>query len=297
MAERLPVVILGAGAIGCAVAAAIVQAGGRPTIATRHPFERLNVTMVDEVVTAVVPQLASPQDAQPVDVVILAVKAHQTPGVAEWLGALVDQATTVYILQNGVEHIDRVRPFVPAGVELVPTVVALPAERSAPGVVVVSQRSRLTVPAGSAADRLHKLVDGSTVEVRESENWLTPAWTKLMMNAASGGICVLAQRDNGLFGADAEAAELAISLMQEVASVGRAEGAVIADDLPERIMDNLQRVSGGHLSSIVVDRINGVGTEWDARNAVVARIAARHGIEVPLNKMLTTLIRITEPQD
>jgi ketopantoate reductase len=47
----------------------------------------------------------------------------------------------------------------------------------------------------------------------------------------------------------------------------------------------------------VVDRIEGRATEWDARNAVVERIAKRHGIEVPLNRLMTTLIRLGEPDE
>ncbi|MEZ5228391.1 MAG: ketopantoate reductase C-terminal domain-containing protein [Acidimicrobiales bacterium] len=49
-------------------------------------------------------------------------------------------------------------------------------------------------------------------------------------------------------------------------------------------MDALLQRAGGHLSSIVVDRRHGVPTEWDARNGVVQRLAARHGLEVPLNR-------------
>ena len=85
--------------------------------------------------------------------------------------------------------------------------------------------------------------------------------------------------------------------MREIAVVARAEGAKIEDRDAEALLDRLVSRAGTHLSSIVTDRVGGNRTEWDARNAVVERIAKRHGIEVPLNRALTTLIRVGEPRD
>jgi ketopantoate reductase len=36
-------------------------------------------------------------------------------------------------------------------------------------------------------------------------------------------------------------------------------------------------------------------TEWQARNEVVLRLAAKHGIDVPLNDLACHLIRAGEP--
>ncbi|MEZ5228390.1 MAG: ketopantoate reductase C-terminal domain-containing protein [Acidimicrobiales bacterium] len=57
-----------------------------------------------------------------------------------------------------------------------------------------------------------------------ADDWLSAAWTKLMLNAASGGICVIAEAGNEIFARDSEAAELAVALMDEVAMVGPGRG-------------------------------------------------------------------------
>lgn len=297
MQQRLPHVVLGPGAIGGAVAGALVQAGNDPVLATRSVFDRLVVTTPEIEVDAPARALSDPSDASPADLVFVAVKAHQTASITPWLDVLVDASTTVVVLQNGVEHLDRFAPLVDGGATLVPAVVALPAIRSAPGRVVVSAASRLTIPTGTGAAAVAAALRSSFIRVIESDDWLSVAWTKLMLNAASGGICVIAGSGNGIFADDSDAVEMATLLMEEVALVGRAEGAQLADDLPERIMAGLVARAGGHMSSIVVDRVNGVPTEWDARNGVVARLAERHGIDVPLNRLLTTLIRLGEPAD
>lgn len=288
-------VMLGPGAIGGAVAGALVQAGHDPVIATRSPFVTLSVTTPETKVEAPVRVLTDPTQAVPADVVFVAVKAHQTLSIRPWLDVLVDAATTVVILQNGVEHRERFAPLVPDGAELVPAVVALPAQRSAPGAIAVSGASRLTIPVGPAAAAVKEAFDGSFISVRVADDWLTAAWTKLMLNAASGGMCVIVERGTEIFVDDLDAHRLGIELMEEVARVGRAEGAILADDLPQRVMAGLIERAGTHVSSIVVDRRNGMATEWDARNAVVERLAERHGLEVPLNRLLTTLVRLGEP--
>ena len=62
------------------------------------------------------------------------------------------------------------------------------------------------------------------------------------------------------------------------------------------MIDRVQAAAGGHASSIVVDRRNGNPTEWEVRNAAVGRIGRRHGIATPLNDLITTLIRLGEPE-
>ncbi len=287
--------VIGPGAIGGAVAGALIQAGHDPALVMRSPFSTLDVTLPDGSVRAEVRALTDRSSVGPADQVIVAVKAHQTGTIVPWLDVLVDDDTMVTILQNGVEHVERFRPLVASGAELVPVVVALPAQRTGPGSVVVGGRARLTAPRGVGGDRLAALLAGTFIDVVLTEDWPTAAWTKLMLNAASGGICVFAGSGNGLFATDGEASALAVMLMEEVAEVGRAEGARLAGDLPERVMRGLVDRAGGHRSSIVVDRLEGRPIEWEARNGVVARVAQRHGIDVPLNRLLATLLRLSEP--
>jgi len=123
------VVVIGPGAIGGAVAGAIVENGHPLRIAARNAFDELEVAYPGGRVLSAVECVQRPEDLGVAEVVMLAVKAHQVEGAADWLGASVGNDTTVFILQNGVEHVERVRPFVPERARLVPVVVAMPASR------------------------------------------------------------------------------------------------------------------------------------------------------------------------
>ena len=290
------VVVIGPGAIGGAVAGAVVESGGHITIAARRPFDELEVIHPEGRVSATVECSAAPEALSPADLVLLGVKAHQTERAAGWLEAAVGSDSTLVVLQNGVEHVERLRPFVPSSASIVPAVVAMPARSLSPGRIRVAAPGSLTVPNEPAARRFADAIDSRFLRVQTTDDWTTAAWGKLLLNAAAGGVGTLSRRDNRVLGRDGEARSLVLSLMLEIAAVARAEGAEIPDASVEKLLDSLIRRAGSHLSSIVVDRIEGRATEWDARNAVVGRIAARHGIDVPLNRAVTTLIRLGEPE-
>jgi 2-dehydropantoate 2-reductase len=287
------VAVIGPGAIGCAFAAAAAQAGHAVSIAARSPFAALDVAYVGGRVQAPVSAL-SLGTAKPFPVVMLATKAHQTAEAAPWLEALCAPGTVLAVLQNGVEHVARVQPLVVRGVEIVPAMVACPSDRASPGVAHVTGPARLDIPKGDASVRFQRVFDGSFAEVRIVDDWLTSAWGKLVLNAVSGGIGVLTRRGNEVL-KDEGIGRIFKALAAEVVAVAHAEGAKLPPDIGERLYAMMSRGPHAHTSSIVVDRLNGVPTEWVARNEVVLRLAAKHGIAVPLNDLVCNLIRAGEP--
>jgi 2-dehydropantoate 2-reductase len=288
------VVVIGPGAIGCAFGAALVDAGHHVTFAARTSFDRLQVTYPAGEVDVDVSVVTDPDQLAPVPLVLLATKVHQTGDAAAFLRAVTGPDTVVAVLQNGVQHRETVEPLLAGAGTVLPTMVACPAHRERPGRAVVTGRTMLEVPNGPAADVLAGAFEGSFARIRPVDDWTTSTWTKLVINAASGIIGVLARRDNGVY-ADDEARDLLIALMREVAAVGRAEGADLPDELVPLIAEGLRRGAGNHMNSITADRLAGRPTEWRARNEVVVRLAERHGIDVPLNRLGTALIRLGEP--
>lgn len=289
------IALIGPGAIGCAVAGGFVETGHAPVIAARQRFDHLHVTHRGGEISAAVEVHTDPAEMAPADVVVLAVKAHQTAAAAPWLDALTTATSTVYVCQNGIEHLDRVAPLVPEGAVVVPVIINLPAIRSAPGVCAVGGRSRLTIPTGLDGGRFTELLGDSYLDVVETDEFANAAWTKLMLNAALGGVCTLTRTDNRIFENVPALVELAVEVMGEVIEVAAADGVDLDPELPRKVIDGLLSAASGHMASIVVDRLQGAPSEWDARNAVVGRVARRHGIDTPCNDMLTTLIRAGEP--
>ena len=143
------VAVVGPGAIGATVAAAVRDA--ELILCGRTPLERLIVEREGgdtEIVPG--PVLTDPAAAQPADVVLLAVKAHQTEAAAPFLRALCRPGTIVVVLQNGVEQRELVAPHA-RDATVLPAIVWVPVEGVAPGHVRVRGDLRLTLPDEPAA--------------------------------------------------------------------------------------------------------------------------------------------------
>jgi 2-dehydropantoate 2-reductase len=281
------VAVVGVGAIGATVAAAAQDAGHDLVLCARRPLERVVVERPDgsEVVLRA-PVLTQADSVGPAEWVLLAVKAHQTDGAAGWLRALCGAGTTVAVLQNGIDHVERVAPLV-GDATVLPTVNWCPVEPAAPGRVRQRGALRLAVPEGEAGAALAALL-GDGADVAVGGDFAREAWRKLCANAVSG-VMALAGRPAEIFALD-DLRSVATALARECAAVARAEGASLSDaDADEVIawIDDLPPDAG---SSILTDRLAGRALEWEARNAVIGRLGRRHGIATPVSDTVAALL-------
>jgi 2-dehydropantoate 2-reductase len=284
------VAIIGAGAIGCAVGAALLEAGREVTFCARQPFLRLSVQKAgEEAKTIPARVVTSENDIAPADWVLLCVKAHQVPSAAGWLRAAIGPQTKVAILQNGVEHRERVAPFVPQRAAIVPVVVDLPVTRSAPGEVVWRRCAILTVTDDAAGKEFCSLFAGSFVTARTTDDLVSRAWTKLCVNAPGGAILALTGQPMRVFHKPG-IADVARAILGECIAVGRAEGAKLDDALIDRQMQAFMNAGPDEGNSMYADRMAGREMEWDARNAVIVRKGARRGIATPVSAALVPLL-------
>jgi len=283
------IAVVGVGAIGGAVAAPLVATGAHDvTLCVREAFASLVVESPAGRLELPARCERDPARAAPVDWILLATKAYDVPAAAPWLRALCRAGATLAVLQNGVEHRERVQPYAGAA-EILPVVVECPAERIAPGHVVQRAAARLTVPAGRAGDAFAALFAGTLVAIERSPDWQSVAWRKLCLNVASGPLLALTGRPHEVLHAPGMA-DLALGLMRECIAVGRAEGAQLAETLLDEILARLLATPGSAGNSMLYDRRAGRRLETDARNGAVVRLGERHGIATPLNAAVCALL-------
>jgi 2-dehydropantoate 2-reductase len=283
------VAVVGVGAVGGAVAARLLAKGRDDVLlCVRTRFDELVVEGPAGILQATPCIVTTPEAVQPVPWVLLATKAHQTAGAADWLRALTTPQTTMAILQNGVEHEERVAPYA-NGATLLPTVVECPAIRVAPGRIVQRTDAQLLVPATEAGRNFMQLFTGTDVRVTVATDFVTAAWRKLCLNVAGGAITALTDQTLGVMRRP-DVAQVARDLIYECILVGRAEGAVLDEGLVEEIVTSMVLSPAEAGTSMLTDRRAGRLLEADARNGAVVRIGARHGIKTPLNRIAAKLI-------
>ncbi|MFT2749666.1 oxidoreductase [Clavibacter sp. Sh2036] len=286
---RPAVAVVGPGAIGTSVAAALHEAGVPVLLGGRTARERLELRTPDGT-TIVVPGPVRTDPAgvtAPVDLVLLAVKATQIEAAAPWLRALCHAGTVVVVLQNGVEQVADVAPHVP-GCPVVPAVVWFPAEAQADGSVLLRGTPRLTLPDVPASRVAVEALAGSRCRVDLAADFTTAAWRKLVQNAVAG-IMAATGRRAGVFRRD-DVATLARAYARECLEVARAEGAHLDDGVADRIVDDFAQAPADQGTSILADRDAGRPLEWQARNGVVLRRGRAHGLPMPIGAVLVPLL-------
>ena len=289
MGETASIAVLGVGAIGGVMAAALGDAGRAPTLCVRTPFDRLSRRLDGDVRDYDLPVLTRPGEAATVDWVLLCTKAHQIEGAAEWLRRLVGPDTRVAVMQNGIDHALRVSAFAPAE-RVVPCIIFLPSRIEAPGMVEQGRAGTVRVPDSDVGHVLAELFAGQdAVTIEPTADYVSAAWKKLVLNAVGGAICALAIKPLGAVSAP-EVRALASGLIEEIVRVGRAEGAHFEDDFAERTFETFEGAIASHWTSMAVDRRDGRRMEWQVRNAVIGEVGRRHGIATPLNDAVTELL-------
>lgn len=285
------VAVVGPGAIGTTVAAALHESGRTPLLCGRTPRESLELRTGEGAVVVPGPVRSDPAEIDtPADLVFLAVKATQTEAAAPWLSALCRPDTVVCVLQNGVEQESIVAPHVP-GSPVVPAVVWFPAQTEPDGSVWLRGEARLTVPAVPAAGVILEALRDTLCTVDQAEDFTSRAWHKLLQNAVAG-LLALSGRRTGMFTRE-DVAELSLSYLRECLEVARAEGATLSDNVPREILTSFQSYPPDLGTSILADREAGRPMEWNIRNAVIQRRGRSHGIPTPISDVLVPLLAAT----
>jgi len=285
---RIRIALIGPGSIGGSVGAWLAQSDDHDiTVCARTPFEQLQVETPKGVITARPRLLTDPDMGAPVDWVLVATKTYDVEATARWFRTLVGPNTRVAVLQNGAEHVARFAPYLPIE-RILPAVVDIPAERVAAGHIRQRRMGTIVMPEGAAGEAFVGLFAHTPIAVSTTDDFITVLWNKLALNCA-GAISALTLQPGGVAWRD-DIAEIQRAMVRECVAVGRAEGARLADDLPDAVIANCRAAPRDSINSMFADRAAGRPMELDARNGVIVRLGAKHGIPTPINTMIVALI-------
>ena len=146
------VAVVGVGVVGGFFAAQAFRAGNVLTLCVRTRFDELVVETGGQVIRASARVVTKPEEVDVVDFVILATKAHQTPSAAGWMERLCDPQTVVVIAQNGIDQVQRVRPYCPTGT-IVPSVCTAVVSSLLPGTWFIASTDTSSSPRATPPGR------------------------------------------------------------------------------------------------------------------------------------------------
>lgn len=289
------IAVVGPGSVGVFFAGHLAAAGHEVIACARRPFDRYLIESPESPLDIPATVETDPTTiAEPVEWVLLAVKAHQTEGASGWLERLCDANTKVIVVQNGIEH-ERAAPYC-NGASIVPSVVYCGAELVNPGHIKHSRSGLLHVPADPFGDELLELFKDSAAEIRPGDDFVTQQWRKLSLNVVANGLTALTNRTMRVL-AEPGVRSTAIAMLEECWTVGRADGADLDPAGAEDLIDLIIKSGTDSGTSMYYDTRAGRPTEHDAIHGAALRRAAEHGIEVPTVATIHGLLDARSPAE
>ena len=300
MTKRYDYTILGAGAVGSVFGGLLANAGFSVQLVNRSPETAAAIANkglrleLDQGLVTCHPDAAQPALAKPANVVLIFTKTHQTRAALAGIQHATGPETVFASLQNGLGNGRLVADLTDSknvceGVTMLPATLLEPGQVRSHG----SHQSWLG-PFGSQPD---DITGGIVADIRKAgidilamKNPAVPIWQKACFNVALNGVCALTLGSPGLVHATPGLQDQAHLLADEAIAVGRAQGADINADAVHALIDKACAGHTYHKPSMVQDIEAGRITEIDSLNGFVAGRAAMHGIDVPLNQLITALV-------
>lgn len=223
----------------------------------------------------------------PVDLILFCVKTYNTEVAALAIQPSVGPHTAVISLQNGIDAAERIGNVI--GVEhVIGGATWLSSAVEAPGVIKqISQFRRIVFGelAGGTSERIqsiYEVLKNTGINVEVSEDIQKVLWTKLVFITAVSSIGSLTRFPMGEYRSVPEARNLLSKLMQEVESLGRAQGVNLDSDVVQKWMDFVDSAAPTIKPSMQLDVETGHRTELESMIGVVGRKGRELGVPTPI---------------
>jgi 2-dehydropantoate 2-reductase len=311
--------VLGAGAIGAYVGAALARGGSDVTLIARGEHLRAMQTGGVRVesprgdFTVDVPATDDFEAMAEADVIFIGLKANSLPAVAPELGRVLQPPTLVIGAQNGIpwwyfqrhggpldgHHLQTVDPdgavtrAIPVE-NVVGCVIYCSTELTAPGVIrhIEGTRFAIGTPGGEVTEQCREISAAFTaggLKCPIAPNLREHIWLKLIGNAAFNPITTITRTTMGDLARSSSATACARAVMEECAAVAGALGIELAVSI-ERRMEGALAV-GDHRTSMLLDWEAGKPLELDCMTGAIVEIAELVSVPVPTVRVLHTLTK------
>lgn len=289
------VLLIGPGAIGRYVGAALAGAGNEVVFAARprtaQALRQSGIRLVGPRGDWHLPNVqvcANPlETTQPFDLAISCVKLYDAESSAREWRPLLANARAVISLQNGIDGPHRIARG--AGLRRVYGGLAYVAAALEDDGVVRYQSDMSSITfGGPGAQRecglqaLHQQLErgDSRLQLKShlTEDIRTAQWRKHTGLATNAALTCLVRQPAGVVYHDQDLLALAVQSISEVAAVGRAEGAAIPEDHEQDTLRLLQAFPAGMYASMHHDLAAGRPLELDGLIGTVVQLGLRHNV-------------------
>jgi len=303
----MKIAIIGAGAMGCLYGAKLSEVPSNEVILIdvwKEHIDAVNekgVTMEENGELLHYTNLKGVTDAKlagPCDLAIVFVKSTLTGTAVRENKAVFGPGTIALTLQNGLGNIDLIRAEIGDGAVLAGTT-AHGATMLGPGRMRHAGSGRTIIGEldGKRTERLEtiaKIFRDAGLETELSDNVLGLVWDKLLVNVGINALTGITKLPNGELLNHPEIEELLEAAVREAHAIAKAKGIKLGYEDPVRHTKDVCRATAANRSSMLQDILNRRQTEIDMINGAIVREGAAAGIDTPVNRALTNLIKFLQ---
>jgi 2-dehydropantoate 2-reductase len=288
---RPPILVVGPGAVGLALAARWRLAGepvavlGRSPASERKLARGIRYETADGKVSktgAIIPARRLDGKAR---AVFICVKSHNVARAAAAAKRWTGEGTPVVALQNGVGQEARLRRAFGAD-RYIRGTCYFAADRLAPNSVRLNGGGVVSIaktPGNAAAlQAAHVLLDQAGWEVHIKEDEDRMLWTKLVFNAATNLLGAACAAENSKLAEDPALRELMLAALKEAVAAGKADGRSFDHEDRVDLLLRSCRAAARQRNSMLQDLAAGRRTERGAIAGPVLAAAKRRGVPTPV---------------
>jgi 2-dehydropantoate 2-reductase len=296
------VAVVGAGAMGCLYGGHLAEAGVDVSLVDvwREHVDAINAMGLhikgvsgDRVVH--IPATTNPEIVGEVDLVLLFVKSYDTVQAVNGSGPLIGGDTKVLTLQNGLGNLEAVAEAFGAG-RVIGGTTSHGSTLVAPGEILhagegLTLIGALEMGSRSTAEKVADMFNGAGLCTRVSDDVRGVIWGKVLVNLGINALTALTGLRNGQLLEVPELRRLMRFAVEEGVKVAKADGVDLGSmDHVAHVYD-VAKATGANRSSMLQDVDRGRRTEIDALNGAVVVLGEKLGVETPVNRALTALVK------
>jgi len=300
------IVIVGAGAMGCFLAARLAAGGLEVTVvdvdqARLDVIGRDGITLHDDsgTITAKVKASLAAEVQGPVDLVLLMTKGMFSAAAIRSVAHLAAHNPLVLTLQNGLGNVEAIAEVFHTD-HILWGVTDFPADLEGPALVASHGAGHVWL--GGANDRAHAHADAvaealnrAALNAAIDPEVRVSVWEKVAFNAALNPLSTITGLPVG--GLDCpEGRRIATAVAEETIATATALGVPID---PARVLTKIDFALANHRThkpSMLQDRLAGRRTEIESINGAIVRMAEQVGVAVPKTRLLADLVRMGDPR-
>ena len=297
LSEPPEIIIAGAGALACVLAAQV--------------YASLNLCILDSwkdgvdhiqnegirldyaggtLQTPPIKAVTDPQRCRGAKLALVLVKSWQTEQTAHQLKQCLRPDGYAITLQNGLGNLEILEDVLGEG-RAFQGITSTGATLLGPGHVRLAGRGPIYLPSDPQLESLGEALIGAGFDIYWDDSLETLQWKKLIVNSSINPLTALSRVTNGRLLEESHLHTLMCAIAAETAEVARASGVRLDLDDPAREVENVAAATADNRSSMLQDIDRGAPTEIDAINGAVVRAAETVGLHAPYNRTMWLLVR------